>query len=145
MIKGNRQARAELEGLREMNARIDALIMEKEKLAARVTSLARPLSEPVSGTRQSDIANAAAKLVNMGREIDRTIDEYNERKKRIVIRINAIKDVRYKSLLFLYYANTVPLRLHEVAKIMHYQYSTVKGLHGCALDAYQKKYFGRHV
>lgn len=106
MINGNRQARAELEGLREMNARIDALIMEKEKLTARVTSLVRPLSEPVSGTRQSDIANAAAKLVDMGREIDRTIDEYSERKKRILIRINAIKDVRYKSLLFLYYANT---------------------------------------
>lgn len=145
MINGNRQARAELEGLREMNARIDALIMEKEKLAARVTSLARPLSEPVSGTRHSDIANAAVKLADMDKEIDKAIDEYSERKKRILIRINAITDIRYRTVLFLYYANTVPLRLHEVSRIMHYQYSTVKGLHGCALDAYQKKYFGRHV
>ena len=141
MIKGNRQARAELEGLREMNARIDALIMEKEKLAARVTSLARPLSEPVSGTRRSDIANAAAKLADMDAEIDRTIDEYSGRKKRILIRINAITDIRYRTLLFLYYANTVPLRLHQVARIMHYQYSTIKVMHGCALDEYQQKYF----
>ncbi|MDU2417881.1 hypothetical protein [Negativicoccus succinicivorans] len=145
MVKGNRQARAELEGLREMNARIDALIMEKEKLAARVTSLARPLSEPVSGTRRSDIANAAAKLADMDAEIDRTIDEYSGRKKRILIRINAITDIRYRTLLFLYYANTVPLRLHEVARIMHYQYSTIKDMHVCALDAYQQKYFGGHV
>ena len=138
---GNDQARAELEKLRELNVRIDALIEEKEKLAARVTSLARPLSEPVSGTRRSDIANAAAKLADMDKEIDKTIDEYSERKKRILIRINAISDIRYRTLLFLYYANTVPLRLHEVAKMMHYQYSTVKYMHGCALDAYQEKYF----
>lgn len=135
------QARDELEKLRELNIRIDALIEEKRKLAARVTSLARPLSEPVSGTRRSDIANVAAKLADMDVEIDRTIDEYSERKKRILIRINAIKDVRYKTLLFLYYANTVPLKLHEVAKMMHYQYSTIKDMHGYALAAYQKKYF----
>lgn len=138
---GNDQARAELEKLRELNVRIDALIAEKEKLAARVTGLARPLSEPVSGTRRSDIANAAAKLADMDTEIDNTIDEYSERKKRILIRINAITDIRYRTLLFLYYANTVPLRLHEVAKMMHYQYSTIKYMHGCALDAYQEKYF----
>lgn len=141
MIKGNEQARAELEKLRELNMRIDALIEEKEKLAARVTSLARPLSEPVSGTRHSDIANAAAKLADMDKEIDKAIDEYSERKKRILIRINAITDIRYRTLLFLYYANTVPLRLHEVAKIMHYQYSTIKVMHGYALDTYQRKYF----
>lgn len=138
---GNEQAREELEKLRELNVRIDALIEEKRKLAARVTSLARPLSEPVSGTRRSDIANAAAKLADMDTEIDNTIDEYSERKKRILIRINAIKDIRYRTLLFLYYANTVPLRLHEVAKMMHYQYSTIKDMHGYALDAYQQKYF----
>lgn len=138
---GNDQARAELEKLRELNVRIDALIAEKEKLAARVTGLARPLSEPVSGTRRSDIANAAAKLADMDTEIDNTIDEYSERKKRILIRINAITDIRYRTLLFLYYANTVPLRLHEVAKIMHYQHSTIKDMHGYALDAYQRKYF----
>ena len=138
---GNEQARAELEKLRELNVRIDALIEEKEKLAARVTSLARPLSEPVSGTRHSDIANAAAKLADMDKEIDKAIDEYSERKKRILIRINAITDIRYRTLLFLYYANTVPLRLHEVAKIMHYHYSTIKDMHACALSAYQKKYF----
>lgn len=137
----NEQARAELEKIRELNIRIDALIEEKEKLAARVTSLARPLSEPVSGTRHSDIANAAAKLADMDKEIDKAIDEYSERKKRILIRINAITDIRYKTLLFLYYANTVPLKLHEVAKMMHYQYSTIKDMHGYALAAYQKKYF----
>lgn len=138
---GNRQAREELEKLRELNMRIDALITEKEKLAARATSLARPLSEPVSGTRRSDIANAAVKLADMDTEIDGAIDEYSERKKRTLARINAISDIRYRTLLFLYYANTVPLRLHEVAKIMHYQYSTIKGMHVCALDAYQQKYF----
>ena len=77
----------------------------------------------------------------MDKEIDKTIDEYSERKKRILIRINAITDIRYRTLLFLYYANTVPLKLHEVAKIMHYQYSTIKVMHGYALDAYQRKYF----
>ncbi|MBS5888105.1 MAG: hypothetical protein KIB08_06330 [Negativicoccus succinicivorans] len=137
----NEQAREELEKLRELNMRIDALIEEKRKLAARVTSLVRPLSEPVSGTKRSDIANAAAKLADMDTEIDNTIDEYSDRKKRILIRINAITDMRYRTLLFLYYANTVPLRLHEVAKMMHYQYSTIKYMHGCALDAYQEKYF----
>lgn len=137
----NEQAREELEKLRELNMRIDALIDEKRKLAARVTSLARPLSEPVSGTHRSDIANAAVKLADMDKEIDKAIDEYSNRKKRILIRINAISDVRYRTLLFLYYVNTVPLRLHQVAKIMHYQYSTVKDLHGCALAAYQQKHF----
>lgn len=137
----NRQARAELEGLREMNARIDALIMEKEKLAARVTSLARPLSEPVSGTRQSDIANAAAKLVDMGREIDRTIDDYYERKDRILAKINALSDDRYRLLLIWYYVNTERLTLEEVADKMNYRHQYVRRLHVSALDAYQKKHF----
>ena len=141
MIKGNRQARAELEGLHEMNARIDALIMEKEKLAARVTSLARPLSEPVSGTRQSDIANAAAKLVDMGREIDRTIDEYYERKDRILAKINALSDDRYRLLLIWYYLHTERLTLEEVADKMNYRHQYVRRLHVLALDAYQKKHF----
>lgn len=141
MIKGNRQARAELEGLREMNARIDALIMEKEKLAARATSLARPLSEPVSGTRRSDIANAAAKLADMGREINRTIDEYYERKERILTRINALSDVRYRLLLRWYYVHTKRLTLEEIADKMGYHHQSLRRLHVLALDAYQKKYF----
>ena len=141
MIKGNEQARAELEGLREMNARIDALIMEKEKLAARVTSLARPLSEPVSGTHQSDIANAAAKLVDMGREIDRTIDDYYERKDRILAKINARSDVRYRLLLSWYYVHTERLTLEEVADKMGYRHQSARRLHVSALDAYQKKHF----
>lgn len=141
MINGNRQARAELEGLREMNARIDALIMEKEKLAARVTSLARPLSEPVSGTRHSDIANAAAKLADMGREIDRTIDDYYERKDRILAKINALSDDRYRLLLTWYYVHTERLTLEEVADKMSYRHQYVRRLHVLALDAYQKKHF----
>lgn len=137
----NEQARAELEGLREMNARIDALIMDKEKFAARVTSLARPLSEPVSGTRQSDIANAAAKLVDMGREIDSTIDEYYERKDRILAKINALSDIRYRLLLTWYYVHTERLTLEEVADKMSYRHQYVRRLHVLALDAYQKKHF----
>lgn len=141
MIKGNRQARAELEKLRELNMRIDALIEEKGKLAARVTSLARPLSEPVSGTRQSDIANAAAKLVDMGREIDRTIDDYYERKDQILEKINALSDARYRLLLSWYYVNTERLTLEKVADKMNYRHQYVRRLHVLALDAYQKKHF----
>lgn len=141
MIKGNHQARAELEKLRELNMRIDALIEEKRKLAARVTSLARPLSEPVSGTRQSDIANAAAKLVDMGREIDSTIDDYYERKDRILEKINALSDVRYRLLLSWYYVQTERLTLEEVADKMSYRHQYVRRLHVLALDAYQKKHF----
>ena len=141
MINGNHQARAELEKLRELNMRIDALIEEKRKLAARVTSLARPLSEPVSGTRQSDIANAAAKLVDMGREIDSTIDDYYERKDRILEKINALSDVRYRLLLSWYYVQTERLTLEEVADKMSYRHQYVRRLHVLALDAYQKKHF----
>ncbi len=140
-MASNEDARAELEGLREMNARIDALIMEKEKLAARATSLARPLSEPVSGTRRSDIANAAAKLADMGREINRTIDEYYERKERILTRINALSDVRYRLLLRWYYVHTKRLTLEEIADKMGYHHQSLRRLHVLALDAYQKKYF----
>lgn len=137
----NEQARAELEKLRELNMRIDALIEEKRKLAARVTSLARPLSEPVSGTRHSDIANAAAKLVDMGREIDRTIDEYYERKDQILAKINALSDDRYRLLLTWYYVHTERLTLEEVADKMSYRHQYVRRLHVLALDAYQKKHF----
>ena len=140
-MASSEDARAELEGLREMNARIDALIMEKEKLAARVTSLARPLSEPVSGTRQSDIANAAVKLADMGREINRTIDEYYERKERILTRINALSDARYRLLLSWYYVHTERLTLEEVADKMGYHHQSLRRLHVLALDAYQKKHF----
>lgn len=137
----NEQAREELEKLRELNMRIDALIEEKRKLAARVTSLARPLSEPVSGTRQSDIANAAAKLVDMGREIDRTIDEYYERKDRILAKINALSDARYRLLLSWYYVQPERLTLEEVADKMGYHHQSLRRLHVLALDAYQKKHF----
>ena len=137
----NEQARAELEKLRELNMRIDALIEEKEKLAARVTGLARPLSEPVSGTKRSDIANAAVKLADMGKEIDKAIDEYSDRKKRILIRINAIDDIRYRLLLSWYYVQTERLTLEEVADKMGYHHQSLRRLHVLALDAYQKKHF----
>lgn len=137
----NEQAREELKKLRELNIRINALIEDKEELLERVASLARPLSEPVSGTRRSDIANAAVKLADMDAEICRTIDDCSEREKRIKARIDAISDSRYRTLLSLYYTNKNPLKLHQVAKIMHYQYSTIKVMHVCALAMYQRKYF----
>ena len=137
----NEQAREELEKLRELNMRIDALIEEKRKLAARVTSLARPLSEPVSGTRHSDIANAAVKLADMDKEIDKTIDDYYERKDQILAKINALSDARYRLLLSWYYVQTERLTLEEVADKMSYRHQYVRRLHVLALDAYQKKHF----
>ena len=77
----------------------------------------------------------------MGREIDRTIDEYYERKDQILEKINALSDDRYRLLLIWYYVNTERLTLEEVADKMGYHHQSLRRLHGLALDAYQKKHF----
>ena len=78
-MRMHEEARAELVAVRDLNRRIDALLAEQSKLRQRLFSLGGGgQSEPVSGTKESDLSGGVAKLVDMSREIDDMIDEYVE-------------------------------------------------------------------
>lgn len=133
------EARAELVAVRDLNRRIDALLAEQSKLRQRLFSLGGGQSEPVSGTKESDLSGGVAKLVDMSREIDDMIDEYVDERRRVKTRIDALTDERYR--LILHYHYIVGLPLFHVAERLHYGYGWTRDLHGEALAAYDAAFF----
>ncbi len=140
----NDEAREELVAVRDLDRRIDALLAEQSKLRQRLFSLGGGgQSEPVSGTKESDLSGGVAKLVDMSRKIDGLVDAYVDECKRIEARIMALDDRRYRQLLRWRYLADLPLT--EVAVRMHYDYGSVRNMHTAALAAYQQKFFcGRY-
>lgn len=134
------EARAELVAVRDLNRRIDALLAEQSKLRQRLFSLGGGgQSEPVSGTKESDLSGGVAKLVDMSREIDDMIDEYVNERRRVKARIAALGDVRFE--LVLHYHYLIGLPLFHVAERLHYGYGWTRDLHGEALAAYDAAFF----
>lgn len=142
MIKGNRQARAELEGLIHLGRRIDAATEEVKRLSSHIGSIQSSVaSVRVSGTKRHDIGDGVAALLDLRAELDADIDMWIAERRRIVRRIYAIEPKEYSALLYYYYVLVMPL--YQVAARMGYSYIWARIRHGEALAAYQERYFGK--
>ncbi|MEA4899311.1 MAG: hypothetical protein VB065_14005 [Eubacteriales bacterium] len=100
-------AKTYLRQLARMDKRIDALVERQERyreLAARRTTVYRDM--PGGGRRcASSCEEYVCKIVDLGREIDRQIDEYVDLTREIEALIECLRDSRHRDLLTWRYIN----------------------------------------
>lgn len=113
----------EITQLRELSCSISA-IRNEEKVKSS--------SDP------DKIGSTYAKIDEMERNLDKTIDEYTDKKNLIIGQIDSIEDEDYYNILFSRY---IEKKTFEVIAIeMNFSYRNVTRLHGRALKAFEDKY-----
>lgn len=113
----------EITQLRELSCSISAIRNEeKVKLS----------SDP------DKIGSTYAKIDEMERNLDKTIDEYTDKKNLIIGQIDGIEDEDYYNILFSRYIEKKTFEV--IATEMNFSYRNVTRLHGRALKAFEDKY-----
>lgn len=80
---------------------------------------------------QSKMVDIVVKYVDLERQINQEIDQYIALKQEIRNTINAVGDIRYRTLLT--YKYLMRYTLKQVAELMHYSIPQIKRLHRQAL------------
>lgn len=113
----------EITQLRELSCSISA-IRNEEKVKSS--------SDP------DKIGSTYAKIDEMERNLDKTIDEYTDKKNLIIGQIDSIEDEDYYNILFSRYIEKKTFEV--IATEMNFSYRNVTRLHGRALKAFEDKY-----
>lgn len=113
----------EITQLRELSCSISA-IRNEEKVKSS--------SDP------DKIGSTYAKIDEMERNLDKTIDEYTDKKNVIIGQIDGIEDEDYYNILFSRYIEKKTFEV--IATEMNFSYRNVTRLHGRALKAFEDKY-----
>lgn len=95
--------------------------------------------EKVKSSSDPDkIGSTYAKIDEMERNLDKTIDEYTDKKNLIIGQIDSIEDEDYYNILFSRYIEKKTFEV--IATEMNFSYRNVTRLHGRALKAFEDKY-----
>lgn len=95
--------------------------------------------EKVKSSSDPDkIGSTYAKIDEMERNLDKTIDEYTDKKNLIIRQIDSIEDEDYYNILFSRYIEKKTFEV--IATEMNFSYRNVTRLHGRALKAFEDKY-----
>lgn len=113
----------EITQLRELSCSISA-IRNEEKVKSS--------SDP------DKIGSTYAKIDEMERNLDKTIDEYADKKNLIIGQIDGIEDEDYYNILFSRYIEKKTFEV--IATEMKYSWRQIIRLHGKALKAFEEKY-----
>nr|DAH21310.1 MAG TPA: Protein of unknown function (DUF1492) [Bacteriophage sp.] len=112
-------------------------ISQLRELAYSVSSIKN--EEKVQTSIKPDsIGCTIAKLEEMEKDIDRTIDEYRDKKCKIISQIDGMEDENYYNILFSRYIEKKSFEL--IATEMSFSYRNITRLHGKALKAFELKY-----
>lgn len=112
-------------------------ISQLRELAYSVSSIKN--EEKVQTSLKPDsIGCTIAKLEDMEKDIDRTIDEYRDKKCKIISQIDGMEDENYYNILFSRYIEKKSFEL--IATEMSFSYRNITRLHGKALKAFELKY-----
>lgn len=125
-------------------SRLNRMINNK---LTEITQL-RELSYSISAIRNEEkvksssdpdkIGSTYAKIDEMERNLDKTIDEYTDKKNLIIGQIDSIEDEDYYNILFSRYIEKKTFEV--IATEMNFSYRNVTRLHGRALKAFEDKY-----
>lgn len=131
-------AKEYLSQLRYKNAKINSLLARQQRyreLASRSTAVYRDI--PGGGqSHASSTEEYVCKIVDLGREIDRRIDEYVDLTRAIETLIRSVKDDRYREILTDRYITE--WSWSKIAREMHYSIDWVWELHGQALREFDR-------
>ena len=134
----------DLKNLVILNNKINNLLMERSQLKAMLENVkGQQLHERISGTKDTDFSAALDKLIALEKEIDNLIDEYVDRRKKILSALELIRDDRYRELLN--YRYVCGLSLNQISKKMNFSYNYIRKLHRRAIYVYDKVGTKRHI
>ena len=113
-----------------INAKLDQIHRLRE-LATKTTTAMSPARVKSSG-EPDKLAGIIARIVDMEREVDDSIDRLQDTKRQVEDAIAGVRDPRERKVLTLRYING--LRWEEIAVRLNYDYRWVLRLHGKALE-----------
>lgn len=125
-------------------SRLDRMIKNKLTELSQLKDLSQGLSaisneEKVQTTPNFDrIGTAYCKIEAMEESIDKLIDEYVDKRDKIIEQIDNMEDETYYDILFSRYIEKKTFE--KIAADMHYSFRNTTRLHGKALQAFEKKY-----
>lgn len=130
-----------LKEIRTGRIEIEALIQKREQVEARATKITRSLSGMPSGSKRglNDLSTDVTNLISLDEILKKRIESESEKERNAIETISMINNVKYRTLLTLYYiAGRRPRTWEEVAEEMGYSLSAVWHDHGKALLEYQR-------
>ena len=114
-----------------LNAEINCKLEQLAGLRAISTSIPAPSGAGGSGSPSDRTGNITAKIVDMENEINAKIDRLVDLQKEIETVIEAVDDVRYRTILTERYINGK--KWTDISAILHIDLRWVYSLHGEAL------------
>lgn len=128
----------------EQIERLDRMIQNKlseieqlKHIATSITIVPKEVNVQVSCDKDK-MGSAVAKLVDLGQETDRLVDEYIDKRKRIIEQIDSIKDTNMYHVLSERYISRKGLSV--IAVEMGYSFKQVCRIHGNALAEFERMY-----
>lgn len=91
-----------------------------------------------SNSHYDKVADNATKIADLNEEINREIDEFVDRKHKIINQIQGLGNINYVNVLYFRYVELNDF--FTIAEQMNYTYQYVVFLHGKALKAFEKQY-----
>lgn len=128
----------------EQIERLDRMIQNKlseieqlKHIATSITISPKEVNVQVSSDKDR-MGNAVSKLIDLEKETDRLVDEYMDKRKRIIEQIDSIKDTNMYHVLSEKYISRKGLSV--IAVEMGYSFKQVCRIHGNALVEFERLY-----
>ncbi len=125
-------------------SRLDRMIKNKLTELAQLKELAYGLSAMPKGERvqttpnYDKIGTAFCKIESMEESINKLVDEYADKKSKIIAQIDSMEDETHYDVLFLRYIEKKTFE--KIAADMDYSFRNITRLHARALQEFEKRY-----
>lgn len=136
------RAKEYLQQLRRLDTVIDQKIRELDELRTRSTrissmdySIERVQTSP-SG--DAPYAKTVHRMIDLNEEINRDIDDFVDRKHKIINEIQSLENTKHIQILFKKYVEYKTFE--QISVEMNYTYQYIVLLHGYALKEFSQKY-----
>ncbi|MDK7716040.1 DUF1492 domain-containing protein [Aerococcus mictus] len=129
--------KSKLRRIRSLNQEINACIAERQSLYNSFLKSPQLKSDYVHGGKQVSLEDKYLKVIEMGEEINRKVDQLIDLKIEVSHLIDQLEDVRYRNVLRSYYLTEKTWE--QVAVDNHWSYQHTMRLHGQALKELQEE------
>lgn len=136
------RAKEYLQQLRRLDTVIDQKIKELDDLKVKSTCIGGfdYSKERVQTSPSGDApyVRTVSRMIDLNEEINRDIDDFVDRKHKIINQIQGLANAKHINLLFKRYVEYK--RLEVISVEMNYTYQYTKELHGYALQEFERTY-----
>ena len=123
-----------------INRMVNNKLAEIYQLKTMVCSISVSANEDKvkSSSDKDKLGSAVAKIVDLENEINKAIDIYVDKKERIVVQIDSVKDIMEYQVLFSRYIEHKTFE--QIAEDNDYSVRQILRIHGNALVEFEKKF-----